>query len=787
MSWLLLQNSFVLSFSVGLLATCLGSAVAIFGVTLRPSGRRLLSICAGITFLLPSFMVANSWMEYFGLAGTWRSYVDFNLYSFPGAVWLLTLMFWPVGYGLALAAFARMPSELLEVDPQLRGLPLVRHVLWPLSRNQLGGAFVITFVLALNQFTIPALLQVKVYAAEVWLRFNTNFNFREAAALSWPLVAGPFLLVLFFRKRPLQLKFSNTGVSPVFRQKMPIALRLLGAALTVPLLGLSLVLPLVQLLSARGTWSEFVPAFQAGSTALATSLTFAFCSTLLCLALALAAPQRSWLSVTWVLYLVPGVLLGICLILVFNRPAFNAFYQSAGIMFLAYALRYFAPAWQTWHTALENRDRALNDLSKLHGASRWHRFRYIEFAQAKGTVAAGFCFLYTLILWDVETLILVSPAGSETISLRIFNMLHYGHTAQVNALCLWMLLGAIVPPLVWLALKKGAARFLSLAGLLLLTSCGTQTPDGSIPIKSELFSSVQVFGTRGHGVAQFNKPRSVGVDKDDNFYVVDLSGRVQKFTPEGKYLLSWQMPQTDKGKPKGMTMDGQGRLVLLEPHYCRVNYFEADGKLAAQWGESGTNRGQLMFPRAIAINSRGEVYLSEYGLVERVQRFSPLGTNLIFSWGVRGQEPGQFDRPEGLGLDLQDNLYVADSCNHRVQIFSAEGKPLAQFGKPGTGLGEFSYPYDVRVDALGYRFVCEFGNSRIQIFDSQNKPVEIIGQAGSQPAEFNNPWGMAIDSRGNLYVADAVNHRIQKFTRRSYTAPSSSTALPRGREMAVKR
>ena len=92
-----------------------------------------------------------------------------------------------------------------------------------------------------------------------------------------------------------------------------------------------------------------------------------------------------------------------------------------------------------------------------------------------------------------------------------------------------------------------------------------------------------------------------------------MTGRVQKFSPSGAYLLSWQMPQTDLGKPKGMCRDGDGNIVVVEPHYQRVNHFSPEGQLLAQWGQRGTNAGQFMMPRAFAVNSHKEVFVSEYG------------------------------------------------------------------------------------------------------------------------------------------------------------------------------
>src|SRR5207253_6582397 len=156
------------------------------------------------------------------------------------------------------------------------------------------------------------------------------------------------------------------------------------------------------------------------------------------------------------------------------------------------------------------------------------------------------------------------------------------------------------------------------------------------------------------GVGQLNKPWSVAVDTQDNCYVVDMTGRVQKFSPRGDFLLSWQMPQTDLGKPKGMCRDREGNILVVEPHYQRVNHFSPEGKLLAQWGEKGTNAGQFMLPRAVAVNSHGEIYVSEYGVVERVQRFGPetsaMDKNVrapIFlnSFGHAGTGPGEFNRP----------------------------------------------------------------------------------------------------------------------------------------------
>jgi len=301
-------------------------------------------------------------------------------------------------------------------------------------------------------------------------------------------------------------------------------------------------------------------------------------------------------------------------------------------------------------------------------------------------------------------------------------------------------------------------------GLILLTGCDTGSSDGGF--ESAIFSEVRVIGGRGNAPGRFVKPRSVAVDRADNVYVCDMTGRVQKFDPEGNYLLQWQMPEIERGRPKGMALDHEGNIVVVEPHYSRINHFTPEGRLVSQWGRHGRERGELSFPRAVAITPDGSAFVSEFQIVERLQKFGLTRESVRVEIRGAGHGPSKFNRAEGLSLDATGNLYVADSCNHRVQVFDGDGLFLREYGGPGTARGEFSYPYDVRVDEQGRQYVCEFGNSRVTVLDADDRVLEIIGSAGSAPGRFNNPWSLALDSRGNLYVADSQNHRVQKLIRR---------------------
>jgi ABC-type Fe3+ transport system permease subunit/DNA-binding beta-propeller fold protein YncE len=844
-NWLLLKNSLLVSSLATALAVVFGLVAALWAAGLPARWRTRFLVLAIVALALPPFLVTNAWLHFLGNAGTWRRWLPFNVLSQGGTVWILSLLLWPIPLLAVSSAWRRLEPAQLESDMAVTGWALVRALLLPLGLPALVPAAVLTFVLALNNFAVPAILQVNVLPALVWIRFSTAFDTLGALRLGWPLVVGPLLLLVWFSRREIPWPHLEASVpDKLFRQQLGSGW-FCGCGVCSLLLGvLSVGLPLAQILSVRRTWTELPGALAAGQSAVWNSfwLPAVSATTIVLLGLGFAifggaawltsslrdasdTPQRPdsrrkrlgghflpspisffsnlfrisgslFSSLLWLPFLVPGVLLGIILIACFNHTWSAFFYQSAGIVVVAFVIRYLAVGWNTAARASQGIDRDLLDVARLEGAAPWQTFRHVYWPQIAPQVVAVWYIIFLLCLWDVESMLLVVPPGRETLALRIFNLLHYGYNAQVNALCLTLLVVALTPLLLWQVCHLShftfhVSRFthhasrithqLPLLALLLvcsslLPSCSPPSSATDAPLQSRLFSRVQIIGSRGVGVGQLNKPRSVTIDRQDNLYVVDMTGRVQKFSPSGVFELLWQMPQTDLGKPKGMGRDRDGNIIAVEPHYQRVNHFSTAGKLVAQWGEKGTNFGQLWMPRAVAVNSRGDIFVSEYGAVERVQKFAFPGggggvPQCVLSFGKPGNGPGEFNRPEGLCVDSQDRLYVADSCNHRIQVFCGDGEFLRAYGKAGSGKGELSYPYDICVDAVGRQYVCEFGNSRIQVFDADDQPLEVIGGPGADPGWFSNPWSEALDSAGNLYVADSQNHRVQKLVSKESGAP----------------
>jgi sugar lactone lactonase YvrE len=175
------------------------------------------------------------------------------------------------------------------------------------------------------------------------------------------------------------------------------------------------------------------------------------------------------------------------------------------------------------------------------------------------------------------------------------------------------------------------------------------------------------------------------------------------------------------------------------------------------WGRRGVQRGDLVRPRAIAIDRQDRLYLVDF--TGRIQVFNHDGQYLEHTWTTPDYRDG---RPSGLSIDRDGNLLVSDSHYHCVRVYTPEGELLRTIGAD-LGLGYIS---DAVQDEDGHFYLAEFGEQqRITKLDDKGRLLQQWGSAGAEPGQFSRPRALALGPDGLLHVADACNHRIQVFTR----------------------
>ncbi len=144
--------------------------------------------------------------------------------------------------------------------------------------------------------------------------------------------------------------------------------------------------------------------------------------------------------------------------------------------------------------------------------------------------------------------------------------------------------------------------------------------------------------------------------------------------------------------------------------------------------------------------------------------------------GRSGIEETNLSLPAGITVDSSSgNVYVADTANNRIQVFSSNGTFISTWGRYGTGNGAFNQPAGITVDSSsGNVYVADTDNHRIQVFSSNGTFISTWGVYGIDEIGMRFPEGIAIDQEGNVYVADTANHRISAFT---FSSPTSDEAF----------
>jgi len=270
-----------------------------------------------------------------------------------------------------------------------------------------------------------------------------------------------------------------------------------------------------------------------------------------------------------------------------------------------------------------------------------------------------------------------------------------------------------------------------------------------------------VWGRRGVSDGRLQKPRAMAIDALDRIYLVDMTARIQAFDTQGRFLRGWQTPDHRFGKPTGLSVGRDGRILVADTHYYRVLIYSPRGELVRTiGGTQGGGPGQFGLVTDVVEDSQGNYYVAEYGEYDRIQKFTSEG-RFVLEWGSPGSQPGQFMRPQNLAVDERDRIWVVDACNHRIQVFDGEGKLLKLWGTPGGAPGELYYPYDLILGADGSVYVAEFGNHRVQKFTREGRSLGCWGTHGRREGQLSSPWALVQDSRGLIHVLDTDNHRVQ--------------------------
>ena len=276
----------------------------------------------------------------------------------------------------------------------------------------------------------------------------------------------------------------------------------------------------------------------------------------------------------------------------------------------------------------------------------------------------------------------------------------------------------------------------------------------------------------GHNLYAWSFAHTVKIDKQDNIWVTDKgSDMVIRFNQAGRVTMVF-------GRKQEASDEGTGPLKHPNPPLAPVD-------------------GQFRQVTDIAWDSMGNGYISDGYINSRVAKVSKDG-DWLMSWGTPGKDPGQFNTPHSIAVDANNNVYVADRGNNRIQVFDSEGKFIRQIkmevpvpadarpaigNKPTATVGTQSpgAPWTVCITPgpTQYIYTSDAYPGRIYKLSLDGKVLGVLGKAGKQLGQFGWIHEIACPSENELYVAELLNWRIQKLILQPQT-PASQSAAPKG-------
>lgn len=303
------------------------------------------------------------------------------------------------------------------------------------------------------------------------------------------------------------------------------------------------------------------------------------------------------------------------------------------------------------------------------------------------------------------------------------------------------------------SLKFGAVLLLGLA------ACSNDNPllppvppAPSAPLVYTVVSTLAGSGAAGYAdgaasVARFSTPEGVAVDAQDNVYVADAeNSSIRKITPAG--VVS--------------TLAGNGTNGLVNGTGTAARFYA---------------------PVDVALDKQNNLYVAD-AKNHCIRKITPAGAvSTLAGTGVAGFADGpaasaQFDTPNGIAIDDQNVIYVADYGNYRIRKITPGGvvSTLAGTGQSGFADGagskaQFTSPEGLTLDAQGQLYVADFVGNRIRKITPDGTVSTLAGtgvngyvDGPGNTAQFGGITGVTIDAHGDLYASDLSNNCIRKIT-----------------------
>jgi len=476
-AWILLSHSLLLSSATALTTVVIGVPLGVLLVKTDLKLKKFFTLLLVVPLLVPPYILAIAWFYCLGRSGivarifgqgVGRITSGF-LFGFPGTLFVMVSAFVPIVIILTMT-YLRMINPRLEEAGRLsaKWWHILARISVPIISPGVFLAGLMVFVLSLGEFGVPLSLRYNVFPVESFTQFSAFYDFKAATATAIPLSVIVLLILiverLFLRKRTFQFRISRPDemiVIPLEKKANLLLTSFVGFIVFI-----WIVVPVGVLLAKSFSMETYYQAFVHSFNIILRSLHYAAAGATILLILGFFLGyllQRSVFRLRYAadsaaifLFTLPGTVIGMGLISLWNTRATKFIYASAIIILFGNIAKYTALSERIMASTFSQIPLSMEEAGQVAGG-RWFRrlFSILIPLSKKGLVASwlvGFIFC----LRDLDITMIVYPPAHETLPVRIFTLMANAPEQEIAALCLIMILITLMP----LGLLMVAPRYL---------------------------------------------------------------------------------------------------------------------------------------------------------------------------------------------------------------------------------------------------------------------------------------------------------------------------------------
>ncbi len=426
---LLVGKSLLLSGTVALLASFLGTVCGFLFYRLKLTGKGFYKLALLLPLLVPPYIYAVAWRDGF----QWLSGNSAVSSPEAGMIIVHTLVYFPLAMLITGTALSQIHSGLEEAGlMRVSFAGMLAKIVLPLIRPALTISFLLILIISLSDFSVPAFFGVNTFTTEIFTQFSAFYNHQLAIGQSFLLVLLCLTLLLSENRYLSDAPFFSVHVKGSKTKHYPVNKgRTFLHILLWIFLSIVLVLPVVMLfhqaLSGREiffsrAWDLLGPTiFQSAKLAFSGALLISF--TGLWVGYMKERYRFPHLNTMFLLtFIIPSTVLGVAIIKFYNHPGANFIYTSITILLIAYVARFGFIAARIIGNGIKQLPGSLEEAARVIGIPPVKRFFSISIPLLLPSLFTAFVLSFVLCLGELGTTIMIYPPGTELMPVKIFTI-----------------------------------------------------------------------------------------------------------------------------------------------------------------------------------------------------------------------------------------------------------------------------------------------------------------------------------------------------------------------------